>query len=206
MSVDGKTALPSGKQLRLSSDKDIARVHQLRNENDAILVGVGTILSDDPKLTVKEKYVTNPQQPFRVILDGNCRTPANALVLNNAAETIIFTKKTCRFSFDVKHVCIYQIDLDDDGLLDLKIVLNKLSKRGIHKLLVEGGGTIIWNFLSQYLFDELYVYIAPVIVGGEQTPIFANGKGKSSFLGNVSLKLDDSEMMGEGILLKYKLN
>jgi len=74
MSADGKIALPTKKQIRISSEEDIKRMYQLRNESDAVLVGIGTILTDNPKLTVKETYVHHPRQPLRVILDSKCRT------------------------------------------------------------------------------------------------------------------------------------
>ena len=93
MSADGKIALPNRRQLRISCDEDIKRMYNLRNNADAVLVGIGTILSDDPKLTVKEKYVNNPKQPLRIILDNKCRTPKDALVLNDSAKTLIITAK-----------------------------------------------------------------------------------------------------------------
>ena len=203
MSVDGKTALPDGGQLRLSSDEDMARVYRLRHESDAVLVGVETVLSDDPKLTVKEKYVANPRQPLRVILDSNCRVPENALIFNKAAETIIFTKKTEHYSFDVSHVCIQKVDVDSNGYLDLTIILARLYEKGIRQLLVEGGGRVIWSFISQHLIDRLYVYLAPVIIGGQGTPVFADGKGKTVFDENIGLTLMDVKQVGEGLLLEY---
>src|SRR5512136_1812416 len=87
MSADGKIASPARKQIRISSEEDIARMHQLRNASDAVLVGIGTILADDPKLTVKETYVTHSHQPLRVILDGKGRTPPQALALNTTSNT-----------------------------------------------------------------------------------------------------------------------
>ena len=70
MSADGKIALPTRRQTRISSEEDIARVHRLRNASDAILVGIGTVLSDDPSLLVKEKYVRRPRRPLRIVLDS----------------------------------------------------------------------------------------------------------------------------------------
>ncbi len=203
MSVDGKTALPDGGQLRLSSDEDMARVYRLRHASDAVLVGVETVLSDDPKLTVKEKYVANPRQPLRVILDSNCRIPKNALIFNKVTETIIFTKKTEQYSFDVSHVSIQKVDVDSDGYLDLNIILDKLYEKGIRQLLVEGGGRVIWSFISQHLIDKLFVYIAPVIIGGQGTPVFADGKAKTMFNENIALSLIDVKQVGEGLLLQY---
>ncbi|HDH81938.1 MAG TPA: 5-amino-6-(5-phosphoribosylamino)uracil reductase, partial [Thermoplasmatales archaeon] len=82
MSIDGKIAFPDRKQAKISNDEDMARVHKLRDECDAVLVGIGTVLSDNPKLTVKEKYVQNPSNPLRVVLDSNFRTPRDAEVFS----------------------------------------------------------------------------------------------------------------------------
>jgi len=94
MSIDGKIALANRKQMRISNEEDMKRVYMLRNECDAVLVGIGTVLNDDPKLTVKEKYVKNPSQPLRIVLDSNFRTPKNAEVMSKDAPTLIVT--TCR--------------------------------------------------------------------------------------------------------------
>jgi len=75
MSLDGKLASQSGRQMKISCEEDIKRMYKLRNNYDAVLVGIGTVLSDDPKLTVKEKYVKNPKQPIRIVLDTYCKTP-----------------------------------------------------------------------------------------------------------------------------------
>ena len=77
ISADGKIALSSGNQIRISCEEDIKRVYRLRNKNDAILVGINTIISDDPKLTVKKDYVKKIHQPIRIILDSTCKTPKN---------------------------------------------------------------------------------------------------------------------------------
>ena len=83
MSADGKIALPNKKQMKISSKEDIKRMYHIRNESDAVLVGISTVLSDDPKLTVKQDYIKNPKQPLRVILDSSCKTPEKSLVLKD---------------------------------------------------------------------------------------------------------------------------
>src|SRR4030042_6509432 len=95
MSLDGKLASQSGRQMKISCEEDIKRMYKLRNNYDAVLVGIGTVLSDDPKLTVKEKYVKNPKQPIRMVLDTYCKTPFDSLVVNDAATTYIVTEKKC---------------------------------------------------------------------------------------------------------------
>ena len=205
MSADGKIALPNRKQLRISSEEDIDRMYRLRNECGAVLVGIGTILSDDPKLTVKEKYVKNPKQPLRVVLDSKCRTPKDALVVNDSAKTLIITTKENEKPFDAKHVEVVGCKADDKGYVNLESALDVLFQKGIKKLLVEGGGTVIWNFLQQKLVDDFYVYIGPCIIGGERTPTVADGKGVRNEREIVSLRVADVIRLGQGVLICYKM-
>src|SRR5881628_2031966 len=98
MSVDGKIALPSRKQTRISDEEDLRRVHRLRAACDAVLVGVGTILADDPKLTVKPEYASG-RNPLRIVLDSEGRTPSDAHVLSREAPTLIVTSEACEKTF-----------------------------------------------------------------------------------------------------------
>ncbi len=204
MSADGKIALPSRKQLRISCDEDIKRMYELRNDCDAVLIGIETVLSDDPKLTVKETYVKNPRQPLRVVLDSRNRTPVSAQVLNTTAKTLIIVAKGTEKQFDRSHIEIAGCNVDNDGYLDLKSVLELLSKRGVKKLLVEGGGTIIWNFLKQKLVDELFVYIGPCIIGGKDTPTMAEGLGIKNEDEVITLKIISVKRLGHGIFIHYR--
>jgi len=204
MSADGKIAMPSRKQLRISCDEDIARMYRLRHESDAVLVGIGTILADDPKLTVKEKYVEKPHQPIRIILDTHCKTPENAFAVNEIAKTIIITAEPCKETYG-GNVEVIQCQTDDDGFIDLHDMLPLLSSRGIKTLMVEGGSTVIWNFLKHKLVDELYVYVSPMIVGGKQTPTMAGGKGIDNLNEVVSLEIVETQRVGPGLLIHYKL-
>jgi len=205
MSADGKIALPSRKQVRISCDEDIKRMYNLRNEVDAVLVGIGTILSDDPKLTVKEKYVKNPKQPLRIILDSSCRTPKDALVLNDSAKTLIITKKGNEKQFDKKHIEVIGCKTYNEGYLDLSCVLDLLSKKGAKKLLVEGGSTVIWSFLEKKLVDDLFIYIGPYVIGGKDTPTVADGSGIKNENELLSLRTVDVKKLGLGVLIHYKL-
>ena len=205
MSADGKIALPSRKQVRISCDEDIKRMYNLRNEVDAVLVGIGSILSDDPKLTVKEKYVKNPKQPLRIVLDSSCRTPKDALVLNGSAKTLIITKKGNEKQFDKKHIEVIGCKTYNEGYLDLRCVLDLLSKKGVKKLLVEGGSTVIWSFLNKKLVDDLFIYIGPYVIGGKDTPTVADGSGIKNENELLSLRTVDVKKLGLGVLIHYKL-
>ena len=200
MSLDGKIALPSRRQTRLSCDEDLKRVHTLRNNSDAIVVGIGTVLMDDPKLLVKEKYVSSPSKPLRIVLDSNFRIPKNAQVLKPGAPTLIVT--TCN---EERH---NDIEVIRCGLLnervDLQQLLEYLGKRGIKKIMVEGGETVMWEFLKNNLVDELFVFIAPLIIGGVTSPTLAGGKGAASLDFVIQMKMQRITRIGNGLLIHCK--
>lgn len=200
VSADGKIALPSRRQTRISNDEDIARVHRLRNECDAILVGVGTILSDDPKLTVKEKYVAEVRNPLRVVLDSKGRTPPGAEVLNGDATTLIVTSESSDSTFGQSDVARLGKDR-----VDLHSTTDLLYERGVRRLLVEGGETIIWSFLKQGLVDELKVFIGSMIIGGKGSPTMAGGEGAAAFEEIIPLTLQNFTRLGDGMLLEYEV-
>ena len=205
MSADGKSALPTRKQLRISSDEDIERMYKLRNECDTVLVGIDTVLSDDPKLTVKAKYVENPKQPLRVVLDSKCRIPKDTLVLNNAAKTLIITTEGNEKHFEGEHIEVVGCKANEEGHVDLEYALELLYQKGVEKLLVEGGGTIVWSFLEKRLVDDLYVYIGPCVIGGKTTPTVADGPGIKNEGELIPLKIVDVTRLGPGILTHYRM-
>ena len=198
MSLDGKIASPQGKQIRISCDEDIKRMYKLRNESDAVLVGINTVLSDDPKLTVKEKYVKNPKQPVRIVLDTNCKTPTDALVVNSKAKTYIITSSECEKTYG-KNVEIIK-SKSKNGLIDLKDFLERLYEKGIRKLMVEGGSKVITSFISENLVDDIYIYIGSIIVGGKNTPSLI-----SKLNSNIKLELIKIKKIGSGMLIHCKI-
>ncbi len=200
MSIDGKIALPSRRQTRISSEEDMARVYRLRNESDAILVGVETVLSDDPKLTVKEKYVEEVKNPLRIVLDSRGRTPSEAQVLSGDAPTLIVTTTGCTATFD-------QADSTRCGedKVDLHTLMDFLHERGVRKLLVEGGETVIWSFLKAGLVDEVKVFIGSMVIGGTSSPTMAGGEGATLLEDIIPLTLKSSTRLGDGILLEYEV-
>lgn len=200
MSADGKIALRTRRQTKISNEEDRSRVHHLRNSADAILVGVETVLSDDPKLTVNPKYVRNPRHPVRVVLDSKGRTPAGALVLNGAARTLIVTNDKCKRTF--ANAEAIRCGKDDVDLVRLVPVLEKL---GIKSLLVEGGSKVIWSFLKSRLADEVYIFVGSMVLGGEASPTPAGGDGAAAEKDIVALRLKSSRALGNGVLLKYEV-
>jgi len=203
VSADGKLALPNKSQIKISSKEDIKRMYDLRNSSDGVLVGIETILSDNPKLTVKKKYVRNPKNPIRIILDSKCRTPLDSYVLDNSSMTYIISTQNCSRNFGINNEIII-CKKDKDGYINLEELLFKLKKIGINKLMVEGGSTVIWNFIKNGFFDDLYVYTAPFLIGGKNTPTMADGLGIDNEKSKIILKIHEIKKLGEGLLIHYK--
>src|SRR5206468_7445371 len=197
MSVDGKIALSGGKPVRLSNEEDLRRVHALRARSDAVLVGIGTVLKDDPKLTVKAEYA-KARNPLRIVLDSRGRTPEGANVLDRTAPTLIVTSEASKRT--LPEVEVLRIGKEE---VDLDILLDRLAARGVRLLLVEGGSTIIWSFLRRGLADELKVFVASEVLGGHSAPTLAGNRDASPAEDAVRLRLDRAAPLGDGVLLEY---
>ena len=194
MSADGKIAGSNRKQVRISSDEDKQRVKNLRRQYDAILVGVGTVLADDPHLTVKD--ATYEENPVRIVIDPHGRTPHEALVVNDAAPTIILTDDYCEKTWDNADVirCGTPLDLD--------FAMDSLAKAGIESILVEGGGETIASFFRKGMVDRYTVFVGSMIIGGRISPTPVDGDGWIKE-GGITLELKGSEVLGNGVLLTF---
>jgi len=200
MSADGKIALPTRIQTRISSEEDLKRVHELRSRADAILVGVETILADNPSLKVSPRYVLHERQPLRIVLDSRGRTPEGAAVLDGSAPTLIVTNEACTREFPPAETLRC-----GTGRIDLPKLLASLEARGVRMLLVEGGSTVIWSFLHGRLADELWIYIGPIVIGGRESPTPAAGQGAKSLEEAVKLELLSADRLGPGLLIGYRV-
>jgi 2,5-diamino-6-(ribosylamino)-4(3H)-pyrimidinone 5'-phosphate reductase len=195
MTADGKLAGRRRKQIRISSPEDLERVQALRARNDAILVGVGTILSDDPHLTLKEAG----RNPIRVVLDSQGRTPSDAQVLDGRAPTIIATSEECE-----KTWASAEVIRSGQSQVGLKGVLEALHERGVRTLLVEGGGEVIWSFFKEGLVDRYSVFVGSLIIGGRTAPTPVDGEGFGDDEA-MRLRLKGYERLGDGVLLEYEV-
>jgi len=196
MSADGKIAGIERKQIKISSDEDKNRVNELRKKYDAILVGVGTVLADNPHLTVKGlDYDTNP---VRIVIDPHGRTPDDALVLDERAPTVIITSADCDKEWD----CEETVRFEDE--LHLSEILETLAEEiGIESILVEGGGETIARFFKEGLVDRYTVFIGGLIIGGRTAPTPAGGDGWVADNG-IKLILKDSMVLGNGVVLTFE--
>ena len=196
MSADGKIAGPDRKQVRISSDEDKQRVKNLRRQYDAILVGVGTVVSDDPHLTVKG--LSYDENPVRIVIDPHGRTPSDALVVNDSAPTVILTDDSSERTWENAKT----IRCGDP--FDLKFAMEELAKAGIENILVEGGGETIASFFRNRMVDRFTVFVGSMIVGGRDSPTPVDGDGWVTD-GGVKLELKNSEISGDGVLLTYNV-
>lgn len=197
MTADGKIAGKARKQVRISSPEDLDRVRRLRAESDAILVGVNTIIADDPHLTVRG--LDRDRNPLRVVLDSNGRTPQRAKVLDDRARTLVATCEGCAHTWEGAEV----VRLGRDRV-DLHGLMRELETRGVRRLMVEGGGETIWSFFNEGLVDEYLVFVGSMVLGGRTSPSPVDGEGFEE--GRcVNLRLAESQVLGSGVLLRYEV-
>ena len=194
MSADGKIAGTDRRQVSISSDEDKTRVKTLRKKYDSILVGVGTVIADDPHLTVKG--LSYDENPIRIVLDPNGRTPDNALVVNSSAPTVIVTNKDCTRTWNDVNI------IRSGKNIDLSDVLDRLAAQGIESILVEGGGETIASFFREGFVDRYTVFVGSLIIGGRSAPTPVDGQGWVD-TGGMRLSLKDVAMLGDGVLLTY---
>jgi len=197
-SADGKIALANRHKLNLSNEEDFKRVHSLRSDCDAIIVGIGTVLEDNPSLTINTKYASG-KDPIRIVLDTNCRTPEDAKVLDGKSKTIIAIGNKSK----EKKLPNAELLRCGNKEINLEKLIGKMGERGIQKIIVEGGETVLWSFLKNNLFDELNIFVSNVIIGGSNTPTIAGGEGFIDDSKLLELKLDNIEKIGNGFLVKY---
>lgn len=198
MSIDGKIALATRQQTRLSSEEDMKRVHHLRREVDGILVGIGTVLADNPKLTVKYFHTEKP--PKRIVVDSKLRIPEGSELLKPYAPTIIATTENSPQRSFPEHVEVIRCGSE---YVDLKKLMEILYSKGIRKILVEGGGKIINSFIKLGLVDELSVYISPVVIGGG-APTLCDGEGAKKYEEMIRFEIIEYKRMGEGLLIRFR--
>lgn len=195
MSADGKIAGTDRKQVRISSAEDKQRVKSLRKQFDSILVGVGTVVSDDPHLTVKG--LGYDENPVRIVIDPRGRTPDDALVLNGAAPTVILTDSECTKVWNNAEAIRCGTPFSLIGAME------KLAENGIENILVEGGGETIASFFREKLVDRYTVFVGSLIIGGRGSPTPADGDGWVVQEG-LGLRFSGAEVLGDGVLLTYE--
>ena len=201
MSLDGKIATATGQSQWITSEESRRKVHELRDINDAIMVGIGTVLADNPSLTTR---IDGGKNPIRIIVDSQLRTPINAnVIVDGQAKTIIATTKNAPTDKveALKKSGVEIIFCGDDRRVDLNILMNELASREITSIFVEGGGTLNFSLLENHLVDKFFAFIAPKIIGGREALTSVEGDGFSDLNKAINLKNITTEMIGEDILI-----
>ena len=210
MTLDGKIATRTGSS-NISGAEDLKRVHELRKQCDGIMVGIGTVLADDPRLTVHKIDAKKTDNPVRVVVDSRLQTPQDARITNDDARTIIACaneykdeiKSSEKYNdFRNKGVSIFW---SGDKRVDLKSLMIYLHEEGIEKLMLEGGSTLNFSMIKAGLIDEISICVAPMIAGGVNSKTFFDGEGFDTMDEAVRLELLDSYNLDKDLILKYKV-
>jgi diaminohydroxyphosphoribosylaminopyrimidine deaminase / 5-amino-6-(5-phosphoribosylamino)uracil reductase len=204
-SLDGKVAARDRSSKWISGPASREDAHRLRAANDAILVGAGTVIADDPSLTVRGEADTG-RAPLRVVVDAAGRIPVTSAVFDDKAPTLVVTTSAAESSVvatwrsaAAEVVCF---DADEAGSVALAEVLDDLGKRDVQGLLVEGGPTVAWNFVRDGLIDRVVFYIAPKLVGGAFAPSALMGEGFAPIASALDLRFERVDRVGDDLRLE----
>lgn len=193
MSLDGKIATRSGDSRWISGEESRLHSHSLRHQHDAILVGINTVIADDPELTTRLNG-RDGRQPLRVVLDSNLRIRQSARVVG--ANTLIATTRPGR----VGSAEVVKLPAAADGRVSLTALLEELGRRELLSVLVEGGAEVHAAFLAEDLVDKACVYVAPRLIGGREAPAAVGGAGVERLADALRLRDVDVTRLGEDYL------
>ena len=214
MTLDGKIATKTGSS-EISGPEDLERVHEIRKKADGIMVGIGTVLADDPRLTVHKIPSSKSDNPIRVVVDNKARTPIDFRILNDDADTIIAVGSICdennpqsdadavsrAKSISQKADVFYSSKTP----VDLVEFMDYLYSKGIKTLMLEGGATLNFSMIRENLIDEVRICIAPMIAGGRDAKTFFDGEGFDYMKDAVKLELVKSYSCGKDFVMEYKV-
>ncbi|WP_227373969.1 2,5-diamino-6-(ribosylamino)-4(3H)-pyrimidinone 5'-phosphate reductase [Haladaptatus halobius] len=200
-SADGKLSSRRREQVAISGPDDFDRVDDLRVDSDAIVVGVGTVLADDPSLTAD-----GGPNPLRVVADSRARTPPDARVLDDRADTLVFVAASAPDDrVGALREAGANVVVAGSGRVSLEAAFDELESRGVERVMVEGGGELIFSLFADGLVDELRLYVGSLVVGGRDAPTLADGDGFVDREAFPNLELESVERIDDGVLLRYSV-
>lgn len=209
MTLDGKIATRTGHSKWITNELSRKYVHTLRHRVASIMVGIGTIIADDPLLTTRLEN-SEGKDPIRIIIDSEARIPLNAKVINNSAPSSTIIATTDRADDEKLKI------LEDKGVqiiktpkrnnrVDLAYLIKELGRRQIDSVLIEGGSELNFSAIEEGIVDKIYTFIAPKIIGGSSAKTPVGGLGKTSMeeaitLSNITIHQFDQDIMLEGYI------
>ena len=213
VSADGKLSNRHREQVPISGDADFERVDRIRANSDAVLVGVGTVLADDPSLTVDDPDLRaereadgEPANPARVVADSRARTPTDAQILDQNATTYVLVSEAApadrRRGLEAAGAALV---VAGEERVDLAAAFEQLeSNYGVDSLMIEGGGELLFSCFEAGLVDELSLFVGSTIIGGRDSPTLVDGKGFVEEF--VDLKLLEVERIDDGVLVTWAVS
>ena len=203
-SLDGKIATSTGESQWITSEKSRNEVHQLRQDYSAILVGINTVLKDNPSLNVRLKGAI--RNPIRIILDSQLQTPEDSNILKNNTQVIIAhtpkAKSVLITKFqNKKHIELIKCPLKEN-YIDLSYLFKELVHRNIDSIIIEGGAEVNFNVLKNNLAQKIYAFMAPIIVGGKESKAAFGGLGFEQLKDAKRLKQISYKSIGRDILIE----
>jgi len=207
MSLDGKISRQRGQGGPITGPESRQQVHELRNELDAILIGISTALIDDPALTCRLEH---GRDPLRVILDSQLRLPPDAKMLRQKSDaaTWIFCRKDAsterRNALEQAGAVIHHIDADQNGQLDLAQALRCLGQADITSVLIEGGATVHGAFLRAGLIDQAFLFLAPYFLGERGTPLLS-GAAPEVLLQEIKTETLNRDVLLHGLIVQENI-
>lgn len=204
MSLDGKIATPTGESKWISGEESREKVHQERAYLTGIMVGINTVLKDNPRLTAR---VPGAKNPIRIVVDSQLRIPLDMNIVHQQKEapTIILTTKKAapeKVSLLTERGITVLIVADHKGRVDLREGMAKLGERNIDSILLEGGSELNYSSLEAGIVDKVQVYIAPKIIGGTTSPTPVGGKGMDSLSNAFPVERMKTKMIGEDVFIE----
>jgi diaminohydroxyphosphoribosylaminopyrimidine deaminase/5-amino-6-(5-phosphoribosylamino)uracil reductase len=208
MTLDGKTAVAAGDSRWISSESSRRLVHEIRGRMDAIVVGIGTVETDDPLLTARPP---GPRRPVRVVIDSTARLSIGSKLARTAREVPVIVAVT-KHAVSSRREALVRIGCEvvefggpGSGLVPISSLLEELGRRAMTNVLVEGGGRVLGSFLDEGQVDAVEVFIAPILEGGDHPRTAARGRGRT--LMNEALRLRDAEVnrIGEDTQIRGRL-
>lgn len=210
-SLDGKVATRSGDSRWISSEASRNYVHRLRRAMDAVMVGIGTVLKDDPLLTVRLPQETSLHHPLRVIVDSRLRIPFHSKLVQTAAQypTLVATTRAAS-SLRVQRLArakveVLVVESNVQRQVSLKALMKELARRGLMSVLLEGGPTLNASAVRERLVDHLLFFFAPKVIGGQRAPGVIGGEGALRIQEAARVRILKIRRIGEDVLIEGTL-